>query len=478
MISTLSGASRWFVGKKCAKADCQAVLTDDCAAIVVATDEQERKRLGKAKKGATLGAPLVSWVPNGRQVLHSECWDGVKHATKGTDEAKLVESALESGAEFYDSHAKIRDCARKVAAMIKSTENCKLAAFTGAGVSVAAGVSTYRGTAGIDTKKELGQGQAEEEEEGLDLDKFADLIPTKTHQMLGQLNAYVATQNCDDLHAKGGTSRGSLSDLHGNIFVESCELCDREHVREKPVVADSTDCDKKAKHYEVCPHCKWNHHTGRTCEAAGCGGRLRDSIVNFGDALGAGNLKRAADAFAEAHVGFAFGSSLLVSPANELPLLPERLVVANLQETGLDSHADVRVFCPSDEFMEMLVEELGALDGGCSAASGCDGGKKRKSEPAGATKERKKLRSKAAKALEEDVAFSRETEEERRRDALTVCVACKGRESEKGDMLVLCDGDDSCAGARHQRCMQDSKWHRATARQMRDWSWVCPTHGA
>ncbi len=74
------------------------------------------------------------------------------------------------------------------------------------------------------------------------------------------------------------------------------------------------------------------------------------------------------------------------------------------------------------------------------------------------------------------LAYKGHLKEERRRDALTVCVHCKGRESENGNVLVLCDGDDMCPGAKHQRCMEDAKWHKATAKQMQGWSWVCPAH--
>ena len=38
--------------------------------------------------------------------------------------------------------------------------------------------------------------------------------------------AQVATQNCDNLHAKAGTARDKLCRLHGCVFVEYCEDCE------------------------------------------------------------------------------------------------------------------------------------------------------------------------------------------------------------------------------------------------------------
>ena len=46
----------------------------------------------------------------------------------------------------------------------------------------------------------------------------------------------------------------------------------------------STDC-RKEPWFRRCAACGHGHFTGRLCEAAGCGGRLRDTIINFGDDL-------------------------------------------------------------------------------------------------------------------------------------------------------------------------------------------------
>lgn len=53
---------------------------------------------------------------------------------------------------------------------------------------------------------------------------------------------YIVTQNCDSLERKAGIDPSKLSELHGNVFVEYCERCMREYVRDYCVDEFSTDC--------------------------------------------------------------------------------------------------------------------------------------------------------------------------------------------------------------------------------------------
>jgi len=62
-----------------------------------------------------------------------------------------------------------------------------------------------------------------------------------------------------------------------------------------------------------------DHETGRCCEAAGCGGALRDNIVHFDEALPWHQLKMANAKFVGADLTIVLGSSLHVEPAASLP---------------------------------------------------------------------------------------------------------------------------------------------------------------
>lgn len=61
---------------------------------------------------------------------------------------------------------------------------------------------------------------------------FADAKPTKTHMILKKLVEcnkvhYIVSQNIDGLHLKSGLSRKYLAELHGNMFVDECNVCKR-----------------------------------------------------------------------------------------------------------------------------------------------------------------------------------------------------------------------------------------------------------
>lgn len=77
------------------------------------------------------------------------------------------------------------------------------------------------------------------------------------------------TQKYDNLSSKSGFPQSKLSELHGNIFVETCEKCGHVYHQD----------------FEVLLHTAKDHETGRTCEPDGCNGVLKDNIVHFDEEL-------------------------------------------------------------------------------------------------------------------------------------------------------------------------------------------------
>lgn len=84
--------------------------------------------------------------------------------------------------------------------------------------------------------------------------------------------------------------------------MEKCKKCGHEYLR-----------DFK------CSRSKMKHLTGRNCDDPKCGGKLRDTIINFGESLPEDALQGSFDHAAKADLCIVFGSSLTVTPAAEIP---------------------------------------------------------------------------------------------------------------------------------------------------------------
>lgn len=186
-------------------------------------------------------------------------------------------------------------------------------------------------------------------------------MPTVTHMSILKLIQegyckYLISQNTDGLHRKSGVPPELLSELHGNSNLETCEKCKKEYLRDYRV-----RCAKKVH----------DHYTGRKCV---CGGKLKDSIINFSESLPEIPMEKGFKHANKADLCLVLGSSLTVSPACEMPgncalnsnLLLEtvakngnNLVICNLQKTPYDSDACLRIFGKTDDVMKLVMQELG-----------------------------------------------------------------------------------------------------------------------
>jgi hypothetical protein len=104
-----------------------------------------------------------------------------------------------------------------------------------------------------------------------------------------------------------------------------------------------------------------DHRTGRKCTR--CDGSLHDSIVNFGEDLPVEALDRAFGNAKQADLCLVLGSSLMVSPANEIPEVSGRrkgakLAICNLQSTPLDKLSDLRIHSKTDDLMVRVMQYL------------------------------------------------------------------------------------------------------------------------
>lgn len=109
---------------------------------------------------------------------------------------------------------------------------------------------------------------------------------------------------------------------------------------------------EKPDYVVQCSGCKSNHWTGRVCEQAGCKGKLHDTIISFGDSLRDKVVQAAAAAASGAQVVLSLGSTMSVSPANQLVTLHGgNLVTCVRQPTAMDAIAEVCLRADTDKLL-------------------------------------------------------------------------------------------------------------------------------
>ena len=106
--------------------------------------------------------------------------------------------------------------------------------------------------------------------------------------------------------------------------MEECTKCKRPYFRDFIV----RNPKNKAK----------EHKTGRKCDDPRCRGYLKDTIINFGENLRERNLSGGWKASSHADLMVSMGSSLRVSPANNMVEMAGRygnVCIVNLQKTHI-----------------------------------------------------------------------------------------------------------------------------------------------
>ena len=211
-------------------------------------------------------------------------------------------------------------------------------ALTGAGISAESGIPTFRGEGGLWRKydpvkvasidyfmADPGAYWSVSRERGR---VALEAKPNPGHRALASLEAAgrltaVVTQNTDGLHQDSGTR--DVIELHGSGRAVICLDCGRREPR----------ADVQARlEVEMPPRC-------RSCG----GGRLKPTVVLFGEPLPQPEMARAFELARLADVMLVVGTSLVVYPAADIPLAAVRggakLIVVNAEPTPFDGIADV-----------------------------------------------------------------------------------------------------------------------------------------
>jgi NAD-dependent deacetylase len=218
----------------------------------------------------------------------------------------------------------------------------RILAFTGAGVSTGSNIPDFRGPDGVwhtrspvELPAFLRSEDARIEYWSWKLEAYAAFRaarPNDAHLALvtleerGKLEA-VVTQNVDGLHRAAGTSAERLVELHGTNSEAVCLGCG---VREP--VQRCMDEFAASQRPPLCVH---------------CGKLMKPAVVMFGQALEAEDLGRAHAAAGRADLVLALGSSLVVTPAANVPLVALRrrvpYVIVNRGATPHDALATLTI---------------------------------------------------------------------------------------------------------------------------------------
>jgi NAD-dependent deacetylase len=175
----------------------------------------------------------------------------------------------------------------------------KIVVLTGAGISAESGIKTFRDSGGLWEEHRIEdvaspEGWARNKSVVLNFynqrrKQLLQCQPNRAHFALAELehkfNVTIITQNVDDLHERGGSSK--IIHLHGEL------LKARSSFDEKLIY----DC-----HSDINP--------GDKCEK---GSQLRPHIVWFGEAVP--EMERAVPVVREADIFIVVGTSLVVYPA-------------------------------------------------------------------------------------------------------------------------------------------------------------------
>jgi NAD-dependent deacetylase len=227
----------------------------------------------------------------------------------------------------------------------------RVTVLTGAGVSAASGVPTFRGPGGLWRQyrpEDLATPEAFARDPRLVWEwydwrrqQIAACQPNAAHDLLARWTATrpgttLVTQNVDGLHERAGAT-GVLR-LHGSIWDVRCARgCPRGRAGRR---------DDTVPMPNLPPRC------------AHCGAPERPGVVWFGEPLDREILGRAAEAAAKSDVFLTVGTSAVVFPAAGLVLEAKRAgattIEVNPDETPMAPFLDVAVRQPAESFLPLV----------------------------------------------------------------------------------------------------------------------------
>ncbi|HEY55122.1 MAG TPA: NAD-dependent protein deacylase [Dehalococcoidia bacterium] len=238
----------------------------------------------------------------------------------------------------------------------------RLVVFTGAGISTESGVADFRSPGGIWERfdpNELNYQSFLASEEGREKywqfsrvlwTEIAKAQPNAGHHAIAELHRLgklecLITQNIDSLHQKSGVPEEKIIELHGTLKWVNCLECGQRYPREQ--IQARLDSGTKV------PRCD------------SCQGIMKPATVAFGQPMPEEETRQAEAAAAACDLFLSVGSSLVVYPAAQMPLIAKdngaRLVIINLTPTPHDHYADIVIQEKTGPALSRIAKKVKAL---------------------------------------------------------------------------------------------------------------------
>ena len=227
----------------------------------------------------------------------------------------------------------------------KLKDSRKIVFVTGAGISQESGIPTFRGKDGYWRKYDpmkLASIDAFYDDPKLVWEWYEDrrknilsVKPNEGHFAISQMEEFkdvvVLTQNIDGLHQRSGST--NVLELHGSIIRIKCTVCDF--------------IDNITENFEsLPPKCK-------------CGSMLRPDVVWFGEPLPQNIWQSAIKEASICDVMIIVGTSLVVSPANTLPVYAKQngaiLIEVNPEKTVMSNDMTLSIQATSVEVLPKML---------------------------------------------------------------------------------------------------------------------------
>ena len=241
------------------------------------------------------------------------------------------------------------------------TQSKKLVVFTGAGMSTESGISDFRSPGGVWSRfdpselsfqKFLSSEESREKYWEFSTSSWGEMAaaqPNPGHQAIAELNSLgkldcVITQNIDGLHQRSGIPEKKVIELHGTARWVSCLECGQRYPREQ--------IQERLKGGIKVPRCD------------SCGGIMKPATISFGQAMPERETRQAEAKAAACDLFLVAGSSLVVYPAAQMPLIAKesgaRLIIINLTPTPHDPHADIVIHDQTGPALSQIIDRVKA----------------------------------------------------------------------------------------------------------------------